>query len=68
MLRALQRNRSGLFFAGTLAVCTIALTLGAQSGGIVPTEYHEFTVEPGPEPDLTIFATGECIGKIEPCG
>jgi len=39
-----------------------------QSGGIVPTEYSPISVEPGPEPDVTFFATGDSLGKIEPCG
>ena len=39
-----------------------------QSGGIVPTEYSPIGVEPGPEPDVTFFATGDTLGKIEPCG
>lgn len=57
--------------------CLAALALGsfaalaypaAQAGGIVPTEYSPINVAPGPEPDVTFFATGEALGKIEPCG
>ena len=55
-------------FIGALAGAALALSDGTPSGGIVPTSYHPFVIEPGPEPDLTLFATGECIGKIEPCG
>lgn len=68
MFKALYRSPSATLLAGTLAACAAALSMAAQSGGIVPTEYHKFTIRPGPVPDLTLFATGECIGKIEPCG
>ncbi|MFQ5766670.1 MAG: hypothetical protein ACE5ID_01615 [Acidobacteriota bacterium] len=37
-------------------------------GGLVPTENHPVNIPPGPEPDVTFFATGETLGKIEPCG
>jgi hypothetical protein len=40
----------------------------APKGGIVPTRYQAVTVEPGPEPDVTFFATGDALGRIEPCG
>ncbi|MFQ5670230.1 MAG: hypothetical protein ACE5HD_06885 [Acidobacteriota bacterium] len=53
---------------GFMAGAAIRSAPGAQSGGIVPTEYHPALVQPGPEPDLTFFATGETMGKIEPCG
>jgi len=47
----------------------VALAVPApQTGGIVPTEYSTVGVEPGPEPDVTFFATGDTMGKIEPCG
>jgi len=36
--------------------------------GIVPTERMSVAIDPGPEPDLTAFASGEALGKIEPCG
>ncbi len=57
--------------------CLAALALGSfvalaapvpQTGGIVPTEYNPVNVGPGPEPDVTFFATGDTLGKIEPCG
>jgi hypothetical protein len=40
----------------------------APQGGIEPTEFRAVQVAPGPEPGVTFFATGEAIGKIEPCG
>ena len=45
-----------------------ALLFAEQKGGIVPTEYRAFDIAPGPEPDVVFFATGEVLGKIEPCG
>ena len=45
-----------------------ALATAAQSGGIVPTEYNAVSVAPGPRPDVAFFATGDSMGKIEPCG
>ena len=50
------------------ALAVGAVAVGQQSGGIVKTEYNRFAVPPGPAPDLVLFGTGECIGKIEPCG
>ena len=67
MLRFTRRAVPAALFVFAL-VAGAALTSGAQSGGIVKTQFKQFTIEPGPEPDLTLFATGECIGKIEPCG
>jgi len=46
----------------------VALAGSAQSGGIVPTEYSAASVAPGPQPDVVFFATGDTMGKIEPCG
>jgi len=39
-----------------------------QKGGIVPTEYLAVKVAPGPEADVTFFASGDALGKVEPCG
>ena len=39
-----------------------------QQGGIVPTEYLAVKVAPGPEADVTFFASGDALGKVEPCG
>ena len=67
----MRRNR---MIRGALAL-GLGLTIGAaaarsagQSGGIVPTENHPVEITSGPEADLTFFATGEAIGKLEPCG
>ena len=68
MFKLFQGSRTATFLVGTLAASAAVLSLAAQGGKIVPTEYHKFTIDPGPTPDLTVFATGECIGKIEPCG
>ena len=68
MFNLFNGNRAAMVLAGTVAASAAVLSLAAQSGGIVPTEFHKFTIDPGPVPDLTVFATGECIGKIEPCG
>ena len=67
MLPFTRRAVPAALFMSALAAGA-ALTTGAQSGGIVKTEFKRFTIQPGPAPDLTLFATGECIGKIEPCG
>jgi hypothetical protein len=45
-----------------------AVAQSQQTGGIVPTEYHNVKVAPGPEPDVTFFASGDVLGKVEPCG
>lgn len=39
-----------------------------QKGGIVPTQYLAVKVAPGPEADVTLFASGDALGKVEPCG
>ncbi len=53
-----------------LAAANLSGRAGASSpqGGIVPTEYNAVQIAPGPEPMVTFFATGEVVGKIEPCG
>lgn len=62
--------RAYLSFLAILSLGTlVALAVPApQTGGIVPTEYSTVGVGPGPEPDVTFFATGDTMGKIEPCG
>ena len=51
-----------------VAAGAVAVSSGQQSGGIVKTQYSRFSIQPGPSPDLVILGSGECIGKIEPCG
>ena len=58
----------GMVSVALLAGMIAALATAAQSGGIVPTEFSAVRVEPGPKPDVVFFATGDTLGKIEPCG
>jgi hypothetical protein len=60
--------KSGILSLALLAGAITALVTPAQEGGIVPTEYSSVRVEPGPKPDVVFFATGDTLGKIEPCG
>ena len=65
-----MQSRRGLALAA-LAGIGLGSALGAlagQTGEIVPTEYRAVQVEPGPAPDVAFFATGDTLGKIEPCG
>ena len=55
-----------LLLAGLSAGLVAAQT--RQTGGIVPTETIAVKVAPGPEADVTLFATGDVLGKVEPCG
>jgi hypothetical protein len=61
-------GKYGIVSVALLAGMIAALTTAAQTGGIVPTEFTSVRVEPGPEPDVVFFATGDTMGKIEPCG
>ncbi len=54
--------------AGVAAGAALAVAAPQEAGGIVPTDYRAVSVDPGPEPTVTFFATGEALGKIEPCG
>jgi hypothetical protein len=38
------------------------------TGRVIATQSRPYKVELGPEPDVAFFATGEAVGKIEPCG
>ena len=58
----------GMLSLAILGGTVAALATAAQTGGIVPTEYSAVRVEPGPKPDVVFFATGDTMGKIEPCG
>jgi hypothetical protein len=36
--------------------------------GVIPDAEAPATVVPGPDPLYTVFATGDVVGYIEPCG
>ena len=54
--------------AGILAGMMAGRAAEPARSGVVSTERLAIAIEPGPEPDLTVFASGEALGKIEPCG
>jgi len=64
--------RHGSWALGALAGIIAGVMAGTAAepapSGIVPTERMSVAIDPGPEPDLTVFASGEALGKIEPCG
>ena len=64
--------RHGSWALGALAGIIAGVMAGRAAepakSGVVPTERLAVVIEPGPEPDLTVFASGEALGKIEPCG
>jgi hypothetical protein len=65
-----MQNRKGRALALLIGL-GLGVTMGAlaaQTGGLVPTEYRPVSVEAGPAPDVAFFATGDTMGKIEPCG
>jgi hypothetical protein len=59
---------AALLVVTTGVVVGLAAAQTQPGGGIVPTEFHTVKVAPGPEPDVTFFATGDALGKVEPCG
>lgn len=62
------RILSPLVSAGLLAGVALVMAGPQETGGIIPTDYRKVSVDPGPEPSVTFFATGDGLGKIEPCG
>jgi hypothetical protein len=65
-----DRNSRAAFLL-LLVACLVGGLAAAQTGqkgGIVPTEYLAVKVAPGPEADVTFFASGDALGKVEPCG